>query len=174
MRNKGARRGMSQVVVAGCLALFGVLASAAPASAQWRVGGFLGGEHESSWDEFLVLGADARASVKQNQFEINPRFSFFVREFMTRMQFDFNVIKPLTGAGTSKIEPYVGTGIALERISFDGPFDSESALGFNYIVGATVKSSGKFQAFGQFMYSVLNDTPNNAVVSVGVHWKLSR
>lgn len=175
MRPEGVRKMTLRAWVIGCVAVAVLLISAAPASAQWRVGPFLGGEHESSWDEFLVIGADARGVVGTQNLELNPRISYFVRDLATRFQLDFNVIKRLEVAGTSRIEPYVGTGLAFERISFDGNFaDNESALGFNYIVGATVKTSGRMQAFAQFVYTVLHDSPNNAVVSAGVHFRLSK
>jgi len=166
---------MLRTLVIGGVTLAAMVVSAAPAWAQWRVGPFLGGEHESSWDEFLVIGADARGELSKNNLELNPRISYFVRDFTTRFQIDMNVIKRLEVAGTSRIEPYVGTGLAFERISYDGSgFDNESALGFNYIVGATLKASGRVQTFAQFVYTVLQDSANNAVVSVGVHFKLSK
>jgi hypothetical protein len=175
MRFEGLKQLTGRVLVITGVVLSALVASAAPASAQWRVGGFLGAEHESSWDEFLVIGADARTPVGTKNMEVNPRFSFFVRDFVTRIQLDLNVIKRLDVASASRIEPYVGTGLAFERLSFEGGvFDSQSAVGFNYILGATLKSSGRVQTFAQFVYTVLNDSPNNAVVSVGVHYKLSR
>ncbi|MBK9242959.1 MAG: hypothetical protein IPL75_22460 [Acidobacteria bacterium] len=175
MRSEGLRKLTVRVLAVGCVTVAALLVSAAPASAQWRVGPFIGGEHESSWDEFLVIGADARGAVGTQNMELNPRFTYFVRDLTTRFQMDFNVIKRLEVASTSRIEPYVGTGLAFERISYDGNvFDNESALGFNYIVGATVKSSGRMQAFAQFVYTVLHDSANNAVVSAGVHFKLSK
>jgi opacity protein-like surface antigen len=155
-----------------CFALAAMFVFAAPASAQWRFGAFAGFEHDAGWDEFLVIGADARKQTDKHNLELNPRFSWFLREDLTRFQLDLNALKRLDVAGAGKFEPYIGTGLAFERISFDFPgFDSESALGFNYILGTTVKSSGKFQLFGQFVYTVLNDSPNNAVVSAGIHWK---
>ena len=181
MRSEGSReftsarvraiRPLRAMAIAG-LAFAALVIFAAPASAQWRVGPFLGGEHESSWDEFLVIGADARKPLDSRDMEINPRFSYFIRDLATRFQLDFNVIKRLDVASTGPIEPYVGTGIAFSRISYDlDAFDNESALGFNYIVGATLKTSSRWQFFGQFVYTVLHDSPNNAVVSAGVHFK---
>lgn len=156
-------------------------ASALPATAQWRVGGFLGGEHDSSWDEFLVIGADARGAVGAMNIELNPRISYFVRDLTTRIQLDFNVIKPLTLASSSKLLPFIGAGLALERVSYDnaltggtgaGTNTSESNVGFNYIVGSTLKVSGRVQPFAQFTYSVLNEAANSAVITFGVHFKL--
>jgi hypothetical protein len=156
-----------------CLAIVASLLFAAPASAQWRVGPFLGGEHESGWDEFLVIGADARKPLDTNDLEINPRFSYFIRDLATRFQLDFNVIKRLDVASTGRLEPYLGTGIAFGRISHDlDAIDNESALGFNYIMGATLKTTGRWQPFAQFVYTALHDSPNNAVVSAGVHFKI--
>lgn len=48
------------------------------------MGPFLGGEHESSWDEFLVIGADARGAVGTQNMELNPRFTYFVRDLTSR------------------------------------------------------------------------------------------
>lgn len=143
---------------------------ASPAAAQWRIGGFVGGEHESSWDEFLVIGADARGAVGSKGIEINPRVSYFLREGTSRFQLDLNLLKPLVLASPSRLAPYVGLGLAFESISYDvSTIDSESAVGFNYVVGATTTGSGQFKPFAQLQYTVLNDAPNNAVVSVGVH-----
>ncbi len=172
MHSEGPRGLMVRALTIACMAFVATMVFASPASAQWRVGPFIGGEHESSWDEFLVIGADARKPLESNNLEINPRVSYFIRDLTTRFQLDFNVIKRLDVAGTGRIEPYFGTGIAFERISYDfAGVDNESALGFNYIMGATLKTTGRWQPFAQFVYTVLHDSPNNAVVSAGVHFK---
>lgn len=149
-----------------------------PAAAQWRVGGFLGGEHESSWDEFLVIGADARGPVGGHSFELNPRVSYFIRDATTRFQLDFNVIKPLALQNKSRIVPFIGTGVALESVSYDGDVsqvgEGQTNVGFNYIVGGTISTSKRVEPYAQFVYTVLNDSPNNAVISVGVHFKLGK
>ncbi len=107
--------------------------------------------------------------------EINPRFSCFIRSGTRRYQADVNLIKPLVLANPSRVEPYVGLGLALERLSFTGAgATSQTNVGFNYIVGGTVKVSGRLQPFGQFQYSVLNDAGNNAVVSVGLHFVMGK
>ncbi|MBC7842934.1 MAG: hypothetical protein H7099_11500 [Gemmatimonadaceae bacterium] len=149
-----------------------MLFCAVTAHAQWRVGGFVGGEHESSWDEFLVIGADARGVVGAQGLEINPRFSYFVRSGETRYQADINLIKPLVLATPYRVQPFVGTGLAVARFSFDGAGGSETKVGFNYIVGGTLRTSGRLIPFAQFEYTVLNDAPNNAVISAGLHFAL--
>lgn len=165
----------SRVVASICVGIVALAASAASASAQWRVGGFIGGEHESSWDEFLVVGADARGTVGAHSFELNPRASYFIRSRTTRFQLDFNVIKPLSIQGNSKIVPYIGTGVALEKVSYDdddtGAAD-QTNVGFNYITGASINTSSRVQPYAQFVYTVLNDSANNAVISFGLHFKL--
>jgi hypothetical protein len=148
------------------------VALAVPAGAQWRVGGFAGGEHESSWDEFLVLGADVRRTVGARGIEVNPRFTYFLRDGLTRYQADLNLIKPLILAHPGRIEPFVGLGVALERISDGNSALNSTNVGFNYIVGGSVRTAGRWQPFGQFQYSVLNDAGNNAVVSLGLHYRL--
>lgn len=151
-----------------------VLLFAEPAHAQWRVGGFVGGEHESSWDEFLLVGADARGVVGSRGLEFNPRLTYFLRSKTTRFQVDLNIIKPLLLATPGRVEPFVGVGAALERVSYSsGANTSETNVGFNYIVGGTMKSNGQITPFGQFQYTVLHDAPNNAVVSVGLHYSLA-
>lgn len=148
-------------------------AFALPAAAQWRVGGFLGGEHDSSWDEFLVIGADARGTLKAQNIELNPRFTYFLREGTTRFQIEFNAIKPLALASSSKLVPYMGAGLALEKVSYDGgAADSQTSVGFNYIMGSTIKVSGPVQPFAQFSYTVLNDAPNTALLTFGLHFRL--
>ena len=158
-----------RVLFAACL----TLVVAKPAAAQWRVGGFVGGEHDSSWDEFLVIGADARGAVGSNGMELNPRISYFLRNRTTRFQIDVNVIKPLILAEKSRVTPFVGIGLALENVSYDSPNSpSEANFGFNYIVGGTLRVTGSLQPYAQFAYSVLKDAPNTAVLSVGVHYTL--
>lgn len=147
--------------------------TAAPASAQWRIGGFLGGEHESSWDEFLVLGPDARGAVSNGRFELNPRLTYFLREGMTRLQVELNLIKPLRLAAPGRVEPYLGVGVALESASFDSPgAESETNFGYNYVVGGTWKTTGSIQPFGQFTYTVLHEAPNTALITLGIHFKM--
>ena len=159
-----------RVLFGACISL---LLVARPAVAQWRVGGFVGGEHDSSWSEFLVIGADARGAVGSNGLELNPRISYFLRSRTTRFQADVNVIKPLILADKSPVMPFVGVGLALEHVSYDGANSrSESNVGFNYIVGGTLSVTGSLQPYAQFAYSVLKDAPNTAVVSVGVHYTL--
>lgn len=176
-----ARSGLSRwsrIVASVCVGVVALSASAAPAAAQWRVGAFIGGEHESSWDEFLVIGADARGTVGAHTFEINPRFSYFIRDMTTRFQVDLNVLRPLTLAGVSRIAPYIGTGVAMERVSYEvndvQATDSQTNIGFNYIMGASVNTKSRVQPYAQFVYTVLNDSPNNAVISAGIHIKLGQ
>lgn len=168
----------SRAIVSACVGVAAITVSAAPAAAQWRVGGFVGGEHESSWEKFLVIGADARGPVGARSFEINPRVSYFLRDATTRFQVDLNVIKPLILQSKSRIVPFVGTGVALESVSYDGDVGDGSAdqtnVGFNYIVGGTLSTSKRVEPYAQFVYTVLNDSPNNAVISVGVHYKLGK
>lgn len=157
--------------------MFGIAAvstlCAAPAHAQWRVGAFVGGEHESSWDEFLVIGADARGVVGAHGLEINPRLAYFLRSGESRFQADINLIKPLVLATPGRMQPYIGTGLAVERISFEGgASESQTNFGFNYIVGGTLRTSGRLTPFAQFEYTVLHDASNNAVVSAGLHFAL--
>lgn len=177
-RNRQSVRGMSRfarVIASVCIGVAALAVSAHPATAQWRVGGFIGGEHESSWDEFLVIGADARGTVGAHSFELNPRVSYFIRKDITRFQLDFNVIKPLTLAGNSRIAPFIGTGVALESVNFDdATVEDQTNVGFNYIMGSSIVTKSRVQPYAQFVYTVLHDSPNNAVVSVGVHVKLGK
>jgi hypothetical protein len=153
------------------LAVALTVALSMPAGAQWRVGGFAGGEHESSWDEFLVLGADVRRTVGAKGLEVNPRFTYFLRDGLTRYQAELNLIKSLILARPGRIEPFVGLGVALERVSDDISAFNSTNVGFNYIVGGSVRTAGRWQPFGQFEYSVLNEASNNAIVSLGLHYR---
>jgi hypothetical protein len=142
-----------------------------PAMAQWRIGGSVGAEHESSWDEFLVLTFEARGAIANGRADIAPRLSYFMREGVSRYQLDVNVLKSLVLASPLKVTPYVGLGGAFESFSPDGG-DGETAVGLNYVVGATTRSSSALQGYAQFQYSVLHDVPNVAVVSVGFLYRL--
>lgn len=167
--------GVARAVATVCVAFGALAAASAPAAAQWKVGPFIGGEHESSWDEFLVIGADARGTVGKHTFELNPRFSYFIRESTTRFQLEFNVLRPLVLANSSKIAPYIGTGVALESVSYDNSeLKGESNVGFNYIMGAAVNTKSRVAPYAQFTYTVLNDSPNNALLAFGVNIKLGQ
>jgi hypothetical protein len=146
-----------------------VCIAATPASAQWKFGGALGAEHESSWDEFLVLTFEARRPISQWSTELAPRFSYFLRDGVTRFQIDANLLKPLELATPKPFIPYIGLGAALEVFSAEG-FDQNS-VGFNYVVGATRRTSGNLELYGQFQYTVLNDAPNTALVGVGLLYR---
>jgi hypothetical protein len=148
------------------LAILTLVVTAAPASAQWRLGGALGAEHESSWDDFIVLTFEARKPIISWNTEIAPRVSYFLRDDVTRLQFDVNWLKPLELSRPGSLIPYVGIGGALELFSSDG-FDQNS-LGFNYVFGATKRTTGKLQWYGQFQYTVLNDAPNTALIGIGI------
>jgi hypothetical protein len=142
------------------------------AQAQWRIGGFVGAEHESSWDEFLLLGAEARGEVAGGKAELAPRLSYFLRDGMTRFQVDANLLKPLVLASPGKVIPYVGLGAALHSVSFDDSnADGETAVGINYVVGGIWRTTGALEPHAQFQYSVLNDAFNVAVVTVGLLYR---
>jgi hypothetical protein len=165
---------MIRWTVAGVrLSALALVFAASTAQAQWKLGGFVGGEHESSWDEFLLLGVEARGAIAGGKAEVAPRFAYFLREGTTRFQVDVNLIKSLVLASPGRINPYLGLGLALESLSFDdSDVDGETSFGFNYVVGGTVRTSGALEPYGQFQYSVLHDAPNNATVTLGLLYRL--
>lgn len=166
MRNR--RLQLRVTLVALSLALI-----SSTAQAQWRIGGFLGAEHESSWDEFLLLGFEARGGVARGAADLAPRFSYFLRDGMTRYQIDVNLIKPLVLASPIKVVPYLGVGAALAMASFDGPgAEDETAVGLNYVVGGTWRTTGALEPYAQFQYSVLHDAFNVSVVTVGLLYRI--
>jgi hypothetical protein len=155
------------------LSLLALVFAASTAQAQWKIGGFVGGEHESSWDEFLLLGFEARGAMGGGKVDVAPRFSYFLREATTRFQVDVNLIKPLVLASPGRVTPFLGVGLALESVSFDdSDADAETSIGFNYVAGAAVRTAGALEPYGQFQYSVLNDAPNVATVTLGLLYRL--
>jgi hypothetical protein len=165
---------MIRWTVAGVrLSALALVFAASTAQAQWKVGAFVGGEHESSWDEFLLLGIESRGAIAGGKAEVAPRFSYFLREGTTRLQVDVNLIKPLVLASSGRVTPYLGLGIALENLSFDdSDVEGETSFGFNYVVGGAVRTAGALEPYGQFQYSVLNDAPNVATVTLGLLYRL--
>lgn len=153
------------------IAVLAFCAVTTPASAQWRIGGALGAEHESSWDEFLVFTLEARRAVLQRNGEFAPRFSYFLRDGVTQFQIDVNVLSRLILQRSFPVEPYMGIGGALHRVSFEGA-GSESYVGFNYVMGGVLRSETSMNWYGQFQYSVLHDAPNVALVNIGALWRL--
>lgn len=152
------------------VALLALSAAPSVAFAQWRVGGAIGAEHESSWDEFLLVTLEGRGPIAHGTAELAPRLSYFLRDGETRIQVDVNYIKPLVLAKPVAVTPYVGLGAALERLSASG--FSDTSPGINYVVGATTNASGSLQWYGQFQYSVLHESSNVAVISVGALFRL--
>ena len=83
--------------------------SRSPASRWWRCScsprprqrngasvSVVGGEHESSWRMSSGHRRRCPQADRQNNLELNPRFSWFLREDMTRFQLDVNALSALT------------------------------------------------------------------------------
>jgi hypothetical protein len=154
--------------------LCSVLVPGGMLQAQWRIGGSIGGEHDSSWDEFLVVGAQARGGIMNRRFEINPQFVYFLRSGFTQTQVAVNLLKPLVLASPGALEPYVGVGVGVEMFSFDSPgAEGETNLTHQYVVGATTRSASALQLFGQFQYTVDHQAGGNSMVaSAGLLFRL--
>jgi hypothetical protein len=153
------------------LVLLALVLVSSPAPAQLRLGAFLGAEHESSWDEFLLVGVEARARIVDGRVVVAPRFSYFIREATTRLQVDLNLLKPLAFKQPSAIKPYLGIGASFESVSFDGG-DGDSAVGLNYVMGGAYRLNGPLQPYAQFQYSFFHEAFNVAVVTLGILYRL--
>lgn len=157
-------------------ALLTILLSA-PAAAQSnvRLGGFLGIEFDNE-DDWLIFGGEARLRTARMQFDIQPRFHYQSFEGGSSSQLDGNILFNFRSL-VAQVQPYMGTGVALNRISFDTSdpdVDSdETNLGINLISGLIFGTNPKWRPYAQFEYTIINDFGNGANLAIGILFQLN-
>jgi hypothetical protein len=158
------RRRLALVVGAVLLSLTSIATSAA-AQSHVRLGAFLGGALDVD-DDWLLFGAEARFRGARSHFDIQPSFYYHPFDNGSALQLDGNILFNLD-APISQIVPYMGTGIAINRISFDGA-DDDTSFGVNFVMGLIGGTNPKWRPYAQFEYSSLFDAGDRATLTLGV------
>lgn len=160
--------------------LFPALLTFVPSSraeAQWnaRLGGFLGMEFDNE-DDWLIIGAEGRFRTNTMQFDIQPRFHYQSFTGGSISQLDGNILFNFRSL-VAQVQPYMGTGIALNRLNIDeatpGTDADETNVGVNLISGLIVGTNPKWRPYLQFEYTIINDFPNGANLAVGILFQLN-
>jgi hypothetical protein len=144
------------------------------ASAQFTVGGYLGGEFDNK-NNWLLYGADVRVPLSSAPaLPVNGQARLTYHSYgsgFSAVQIDANLLLPLVLAHPEQFQPYVGAGAAFIHASGDGASDSKAGL--NLITGADVDFSPGSALFGivQTQYTIARDYPNSytLVFGLGVH-----
>jgi opacity protein-like surface antigen len=166
------------LVVAAVLPLLTLAAPSAAAQANVRIGGFLGREFDLE-NDWLIFGAEARFRGARMQYDVQPRFHYHSFDGGSVLQLDGNLLFNLT-APISQIQPYMGAGIAINRVSFDVPDtpgvefdDDETNFGLNIISGLIFGVNPTWRPYVNFEYTSLLDFANGANLSIGILWRIS-
>ena len=157
----------------GVLVLMAALfAFAAPASAQFQIGGGLGYLFDRE-EDFLLIHGDARIDLSGSPFVINPKLTYFLGDG-TMWQIDGNLLYNLLLADASRFHPYVGAGVGINRFSFDtnvpgGEDFSETTVGLNLVHGTRITmNNSPLELFGHLQYFFANDFQNQMILYAGV------
>ena len=157
------------------LLLIIVLSVPAAAQANLRLGGFLGFEfdHEEDW---LIVGAEGRFRTNTMQFDIQPRFHYRSFDGGSSSQLDGNILFNFLSL-VAQVQPYMGIGVALNRLSIDEEIAGEDLdqtnVGLNLISGLVFGTNPKWRPYTQFEYTAINDFGNGANIAVGILFQLS-
>lgn len=109
-------------------------------------------------DGAYLLGGQARFGLEALPLILNPSFDYFFNDVrgVQTVQFDFNVLLPLARRRNAFV-PYVGAGVAVTRVSLDGPplppiERAETNRGLN-LLGGAVMGRGPVRLFAQARYT---------------------
>lgn len=164
------RRRLALFVPAVLLAVATLTAPRADAQ-NVRIGGFLGFEFDND-EDWLIFGAEARLRGDRMQFDVQPRFHYQSFDGGSSLQLDGNILFNLTSL-VSQIQPYMGLGVALNRLNIDidspGEDDiEETNVGINFVSGLIFGVNPSWRPYTQFQYTAINDFGNGANLSVGL------
>lgn len=169
------RRRLALLVVAALLSVATFGAPTAAAQTNVRIGGFLGAQFDND-EDWLIFGAEARLRGALMQFDVQPRFQYQSFTGGSSLQLDGNILFNLTSS-LSQIQPYMGFGAALNRLSIDEPtpgVDSdETNVGINLVSGLIFGTNPKWRPYVNYEYTIINDFPNGANIAVGILFQIS-
>ncbi|MGQ0539883.1 MAG: outer membrane protein [Gemmatimonadaceae bacterium] len=145
--------------------------SVAAAQATVRLGGFVGYAFESGGD-WPVFGAEARLRGERAQFDVQPRFHYQSLDGGSMWQLDGNILFTFT-APVPQNTPYMGFGIAINRLSLDssspgGPDIAETNVGANLVSGVVLDLNPTWRPYLQLVYTILSDVQNRANLAIGI------
>ncbi|HJU75792.1 MAG TPA: outer membrane beta-barrel protein [Gemmatimonadaceae bacterium] len=169
------RRRLALVISAVLVSLTTVGAPEALAQSNIRVGGFLGAAMDND-DDWLVFGAEARYRSARMQFEFQPRFQYQSFTGGSMMQLDLNMLFNFR-ASISQIQPYAGFGGAFNRLSIDedtpGVDLDDTNVGINILQGLVFGTNPTWRPYAHFEYTMINDFPNQASITLGILFAVS-
>jgi len=152
-----------------------VLSVPAAAQANLRLGGFLGFEFDNE-EDWLILGAEGRFRTNTMQFDFQPRFHYQSFDGGSSSQLDANLLFNFRSL-VAQVQPYMGFGVALNRLSIDedivGEDLDETNVGLNLISGLVFTNNPKWRPYMQFEYTAINDFGNGANIALGILFQVS-
>ena len=153
-----------------------VLSTPAAAQMNVRLGGFLGIANDTE-EDWLIFGAEGRLRTNTMQYDIQPRFHYQSFTGGSSMQLDGNILFNFRSL-LSQVQPYMGVGLAFNRLSIDvdvpGEDDlDETNIGANLVSGLVLGTNPKWRPYAQFEYTFINDFPNGATLSLGILFQLN-
>lgn len=153
-----------------------VLSAPATAQSNVRLGGFLGFEFDNE-EDWLIFGAEGRWRTNTMQFDIQPRFHYQSFTGGSQSQLDGNILFNFRSL-LAQVQPYMGAGVALNRLNIDvnipGEEDlDETNVGINLISGLIFGTNPKWRPYAQFEYTAINDFGNGANLAIGILFQLN-
>jgi hypothetical protein len=163
------------LVPAVVLVLASLGASSAGAQSNVRIGGFLGAQLDND-DDWLLFGAEARLRGARMNFDVQPRFTYQSFTGGSVLQLDGNILFNMTSM-VAQVQPYMGFGAAINRLSIDetspGQDADETNVGVNIVSGLIFGTNPTWRPYTQFQYTMINDFPNGANLVVGILFQIS-
>jgi opacity protein-like surface antigen len=162
------------LVVPAVLSL-ALMAPNAAAQANIRLGGFLGAQLDND-DDWLLFGAEARWRTQTMQYDVQPRFHYQSFTGGNSMQIGANLLFNLTSL-VSQVQPYMGLGAAINRLSLDvdtpGVDADDTNFGVNLVSGLIIGTNPMWRPYLNFEYTMINDFPNSATISLGILFQIA-
>lgn len=165
-----------KVATQALVVALGMVGTAPAAQAQLAVGGYVGWLFDTEVDR-LSVGADARYTLKDNRWALNPRFTYYLwSEGASGWQLDGNVLYRFPVAASERVEPYAGLGVGLHHSAFESGTtnESESKVAANLISGFAVKTKGKLKPWVHVQYTAAMDFGNLFIASFGASYSLGK
>ena len=170
------RRRLALLVPAVLLSVATLGAPRAAAQTSVKIGGFLGAQFDND-EDWLIFGAEARLRGARMQYDVQPRFHYQSFTGGSSLQLDGNILFNLTSMLT-QIQPYMGLGAALNRLSIDSDVPGvddldDTNFGVNLVSGLIIGTNPKWRPYVNYQYTIINDFPNGANIAIGILFQAS-